>query len=147
MPNLLHRIKGTSRVAIGCVGLATMAVAAPHSTCLLPTQEQSVQEAQADKQAAPDNSRKNKRDREDKTLTPKDQGGSAEDTKMTRDIRKEIYQTKGISMNGKNVKIITIDGVVTLRGPVASAKEKEIITDIAGKIAGPAKVKNQLEVK
>lgn len=147
MPYLINRIKGTCQVAIGFIGLASMAVAAPLST-VLPAQEKSVQESRTDKQqVAPDNSKKNKRDRGDKNLTPMDQGKGAEDIKLTKDIRKEINQRKGISTNGKNVKIITLDGVVTLRGPVANAEEKQLIIDIAGKIAGATKVKNQLEVK
>ncbi len=149
MPDLLNRIKGTCQVAIGCIGIATVAVAAPFSTSATPLhgQERTAQEAKADKQVAPDNSKKNKRDRDDNNLTPMDQGGSAADTKLTKDIRRAITQRKGMSTSGKNVKIITLDGVVTLRGPVASAEEKQLINDIAGKIAGATKVKDQLEVK
>ena len=45
------------------------------------------------------------------------------------------------------MKIITIDSVVTLRGPVATQEEKQLINDIACRIAGATKVKNELEVK
>lgn len=50
-------------------------------------------------------------------------------------------------MNAKNVKIITIDGRVTLRGPVNTAEEKRLIGDIAIHIAQLENVDNQLEVK
>jgi osmotically-inducible protein OsmY len=49
-------------------------------------------------------------------------------------------------MNGKNVKIVTIDGVVTLRGPVASAREKKDIANLVKKVDGVKRVDNQLEV-
>ena len=52
-----------------------------------------------------------------------------------------------LSMTAKNVKIITADGVVTLRGPVKSAAEKRTIAKLARENAGEAKVENQLEVE
>ena len=51
-----------------------------------------------------------------------------------------------LSTNGQNVKIITSDGKVTLRGPVKSAKEKADIAAKATQIAGVKQVDNQLEV-
>ena len=53
-----------------------------------------------------------------------DQGGSEADTAITQQIRKAVVAQDNLSTDAKNVKIITRDGVVTLRGPVASAKEK-----------------------
>jgi osmotically-inducible protein OsmY len=52
-----------------------------------------------------------------------------------------------MSVNAQNVKIITVDGKVTLRGPVASSEEKRRIGEIAGQIARSENVDNQLEVK
>ena len=52
-----------------------------------------------------------------------------------------------LSMTAKNVKIITENGVVTLRGPVKSAEEKAKIAQLAQSAAGEAKIENQLEVK
>lgn len=94
-----------------------------------------------------DNTDRNARDRNDRTLTPMDQGNSQADTTITASIRKEINAAKNISTNGKNVKIITKDGKVTLRGPVNSAEEKRLIGEIANRIARAANVDNQLEVK
>lgn len=51
-----------------------------------------------------------------------------------------------LSVNGKNVKIITRDGVVTLRGPVKTDKEKAEIASIAKSVDGVKSVDNQLEV-
>jgi osmotically-inducible protein OsmY len=51
-----------------------------------------------------------------------------------------------LSTTAHNVKIITVDGVVTLRGPVNNDQEKAKIADAAKKIAGVKQVDNQLEV-
>src|SRR6185295_17520232 len=72
-----------------------------------------------------DNTGKNVRDRDDDaTLTPPDQGGSAADRELTAEIRRSIVKDDSLSTNAHNVKIMTNDGVVTLRGPVKSVAEK-----------------------
>lgn len=93
-----------------------------------------------------DNTARNVRDREDRTLTPFDQGNSQADVSITAQIRKEIVAEKNMSVNAKNVKIITNNGRVTLRGPVNSAEEKRLIGEIAARIARFENVDNQLEV-
>jgi len=95
----------------------------------------------------PDNTARNVRDRAGRTLTPLDQGNSQADVNTTAQIRKEIIAWKNMSMNARNVKIITIDGRVTLRGPVNSEEEKSLIGEIADRIAHSGNVDNQLEVK
>jgi len=52
-----------------------------------------------------------------------------------------------MSVNAQNVKIITKNGQVTLRGPVDSADEKRIISEIAGRIVHSDQVDNQLDLK
>jgi hyperosmotically inducible periplasmic protein len=94
-----------------------------------------------------DNSARNVRDRQDQTVTPFDQGNSTSDVNTTAAIRKEIVAGKTMSVNARNVKIITNAGRVTLRGPVNTAEEKQLIGEIAARIAGLANVDNQLEVK
>lgn len=96
---------------------------------------------------APDNTARNLRDRKDQTLTPLNQGTSKADVATTAQIRKEIIAGKGMSVNAQNVKIITIDGRVTLRGPVNTAEEKRLIGAIADRSAASGNVDNQLEVK
>jgi hyperosmotically inducible periplasmic protein len=93
-----------------------------------------------------DNSGLNERDRSGATLTPLDQGGSEADRTATQSIRKQIVDEDEFSVNAKNVKIITKDGVVTLRGPVATAAEKARIGAITAKAEGVKRVDNQLEV-
>ncbi len=95
----------------------------------------------------PNNTARNIRDRQDQTLTPLNQGNSKVDVDTTAQIRKEIIAGKGMSVNAKNVKIITNNGQVTLRGPVKSAEEKRLIGEIAERSAHSGNVDNQLEVE
>ena len=94
-----------------------------------------------------DNTARNVRDRDDRTATPMDQGGSEGDRTITAEIRKQITDNDGLSTNAKNVKVITQDGVVTLRGPVKDAQEKTTVAGIARKAAGVKRVDDQLEVE
>jgi len=94
-----------------------------------------------------DNTARNVRDRNDRTLTPLNQGNSQADINTTSQIRKEIIAAKDMSVNARNVKIITMNGHVTLRGPVNTDEEKRLIGEIANRIARSENVDNQLEVK
>jgi hypothetical protein len=98
----------------------------------------------SDRGVEADNAARNMRDRDDRTLTPSDQGGSDSDVAITQRIRQAVVAHDDLSVNAQNVKIITVDGRVTLRGPVASAAERKMIGDIAARIA--ARIDNQLEV-
>ena len=93
-----------------------------------------------------DNTGKNARDKSGETLTSTDQSNAPADIQMTAEIRKMVVADKSLSALAKNVKIITVDQVVTLRGPVKSAEEKTAIGALADK-AGATKVNNELEVK
>jgi hyperosmotically inducible protein len=93
-----------------------------------------------------DNSGRNERDRNDATKTAGDQPESEADRTISQNIRKAITADDSVSTNGKNVKIITVDGVVTLRGPVKSETEKTNIAAKAQQIAGVKNVENQLEI-
>ena len=94
-----------------------------------------------------DNTERNVRDRDHKTLTPMDQGGSAADRDVTAAIRKAIVDNDELSTNAQNVKIVTGAGVVTLRGPVETPAEKAAIAATAEKTTGVKRVDNQLEIK
>ena len=101
----------------------------------------------AEEKPAADNTAKNKRDSSGETQTSGDQSNKPEDIKITADIRRAVVAEKSLSMTAKNVKIITVDGMVTLRGPVNTAEEKAMIAKLAKSAAGKAKITNQLEVK
>jgi osmotically-inducible protein OsmY len=94
-----------------------------------------------------DNTGKNVRDRGDDTLTPTDQGSTEADRELTAKIRKAIVADDKLSIQAQNVKIITIDGSVTLRGPVKSASEKAAVAAKAKQIVGANRVDDQLEIE
>ena len=102
----------------------------------------------AEKGVAPDadDTGVNVRDRGNGTLTPEEQGGEAADVKITAAIRRAIVKDDSLSLNAHNVKIITRDGLVTLRGPVKSAAERTKIAHLAEKTAGVKRVDDQLEI-
>jgi osmotically-inducible protein OsmY len=93
-----------------------------------------------------ENSAQNKVDANHQTLTPIDQSNSPGDIQITRQIRRALMDDSQLSMLAKNVKIITINGAVTLRGPVKTEQEKSDIAAKAESIAGNANVQNQLQV-
>jgi hyperosmotically inducible protein len=94
----------------------------------------------------PDNSGRNVRDRDDQNKTTGDQSENEADRTITQNIRRAVTADDSLSTNAKNVKIITNNGTVTLRGPVKSEKEKAEIEAKAKQVAGVKSVDNQLEV-
>ena len=92
------------------------------------------------------NTGRNARDRNDRTLTPTDQSETAADRELTQKIRKAVVADDSLSMTAHNVKIITVNGVVTLRGPVKSERERSSIAEKAKSVAGVKKVDNKLEI-
>lgn len=96
---------------------------------------------------AADNTAQNKTDDQADTLTPLDQGNSDQDRRITQELRKSVVFGSGgqhFSFAAKNIKIITVNREVTLRGVVATPREKESIGALAQKIPGVQKVNNQL---
>jgi hyperosmotically inducible periplasmic protein len=98
-----------------------------------------------DKSAA-DNSAQNVRDRDNQSMTPMDQSNKPEDVDLTRRVRQAVESDSNLSTDAKNVKIITVDGVVWLRGPVRSAEEKAEIARAAHDIAGAGKVRDEIQI-
>jgi osmotically-inducible protein OsmY len=101
----------------------------------------------ADEKTKPDNTAVNQRDRSGETETSGDQANNAADLKITQAIRQALMKDSELSMTAKNVKIITNNGQVTLRGPVKTAQEKAKIDKLAKSAAGGAKIDDQLDVK
>lgn len=97
---------------------------------------------------AANNSARNAEDRaREDAKTPMDQSQTESDIKITAEIRRAIMDEKTMSTNAQNCKIITENGVVTLRGPVDSAAEKDAIESKARAVANVVSVTNELEVK
>ncbi|MEO7111033.1 MAG: BON domain-containing protein [Polyangiaceae bacterium] len=80
-------------------------------------------------------------------LTPMDQGNNPGDLKITQQIRKQVVSDSALSFTAKNVKIITVNGRVTLRGEVNSDNEKKSIEATADKVVGNSNVDNQITIK
>jgi len=74
------------------------------------------------------------------------QGKSAKDREITQRIRESLVTQNDLSFTAKNVKVITSDGRVTLRGPVRNSHEKVAIENVARNVAGTDHVANQLQV-
>jgi osmotically-inducible protein OsmY len=103
--------------------------------------------------AVPTPSQDNQQTAPDNTKTNKDQAGPTADEKMnpsdravTQKIRKAIHEDQSLSTYAHNIKVITQDGKVTLRGPVRSEEEKSNLQAKAVSVAGQENVTNQLDV-
>jgi len=94
----------------------------------------------------PDNTKVNARDRDADAKTPLDQAENGEDVKITASIRRAVLDQEDFSVAARNVKIITADGVVTLRGPVQSETEKTKIAALAKQAQGVTNVVDELEI-
>src|SRR4051794_305517 len=75
----------------------------------------------------PDNSAINERDKSESAITADQQKSNSSDTEITRRIRRDLTKNDKLSTYAHNVKIVTVDGVVTLKGPVRSEEEKSYI--------------------
>ena len=95
----------------------------------------------------PDNTATNERDRSGENKTSGDQSNSSADLKITQVIRQALMKDGELSTIAKNIKIITANGQVTLRGPVKTAQEKARIDQLARSAAGGAQIDDQLDVK
>lgn len=93
-----------------------------------------------------DNTGINKRDTSPEEITADQQGQTKEDREITQKIRQAVVDDKSLSTYAHNVKIITVDGMVTLKGPVRSEDEKRTIEEKAGQIVGKDKIKSEIEI-
>lgn len=103
--------------------------------------------AQDAKPVPPDNTAVNVRDRAPNAMTAGEQSSAKSDVELTREIRRAVVKDDSLSMLAHNVKIVSYNGAVTLRGPVKTEQEKVAIATKAQAIVGANKVNNQLEVK
>jgi osmotically-inducible protein OsmY len=105
------------------------------------------QPADQSSQAAPDNTAKNQRDRNQSEATADQQKENKSDLELARQIRQALVKDKSLSTYAHNIKVIAQNGEVTLKGPVKSAEEKQAIEAKAAEVAGsPDRIKSQIEV-
>jgi hyperosmotically inducible periplasmic protein len=100
-------------------------------------------------QAAPpaaDNSKANQQD-QNTAMTAAQQKENSSDREITRQIRRAIIKDKSLSTYAHNVKVITRDGTVTLKGVVRSDEEKQTVETKAKEVVGDGKVTDELQVQ
>jgi hyperosmotically inducible protein len=96
---------------------------------------------------ATDNTKMNQRDRNPNEPTADQQQNNRADRDLTQQVRKAIESDKNLSEYAHNVKVITQNGQVTLKGPVRSEEEKSAVEAKAAAVAGEGKVTSELTVK
>jgi hyperosmotically inducible protein len=113
--------------------------------CLLGTA--TTQDSGQPQSPQPDNTKVNERDRNASAPTAQEQKENGPDRETTQKIRKAIVADKSLSTYAHNVKIITQNGRVTLKGPVQSEEDKKAIEAKAAEVAGESNVTSELQVK
>jgi hyperosmotically inducible periplasmic protein len=93
-----------------------------------------------------DNTKTNKRDRAKGATTADQQKENSTDREITQKIRSAIMDDKTLSTYAHNVKIVTENGQVTLKGPVRTEDEKKTVEAKATEVAGAGNVKNQISI-
>lgn len=93
-----------------------------------------------------DNTDLNTRDKNGNTLTPQNQLNSESDLKVLAAVRSAIVDDDNLSTSAHNVKVMVMNGAVTLRGPVKNANEKARIEELARKVAGVVSIDNRLDI-
>jgi hyperosmotically inducible protein len=96
---------------------------------------------------SPDNTKMNAQDRDKASPTADQQKDNRWDWEITQQIRQSLVKDKSLSTYGHNVKVITQNGQVTLKGPVRSDDEKKAIETKATEVAGENKVTSELNIK
>jgi hyperosmotically inducible periplasmic protein len=95
---------------------------------------------------SPDNSGLNVRDRSSGAVTADSQPNSKDDLELTARIRRAIMSDRSLSTMAQNIKVISANGQVTLRGPVRSDQERTAIASDVHRVVGVNNVDNRLEV-
>ena len=133
------------------LAIATLIALSTSVFVVQPTMAQS--SANADKAApssapatAPDNTKSNKVDDSNSAATADAQTNKSSDIDLTKRIRKSVLADKALSTYAHNVKIVAINGKVTLNGVVRSEQEKDAIEMKAAAIAGEDNVNTELKI-
>ena len=96
---------------------------------------------------AADNTKVNQRDQNASEPTADQQKNNRSDRDITQQIRRSIMKDKSLSTYAHNIKVITQNGQVTLKGPVRSEDEKKALESKAAEVVGADKVTDELEVQ
>lgn len=99
-----------------------------------------------DQQPAPDNTKMNHGDANKGAVTADHQKMNPADREITKKIRSAIFQDKSLSTYAHNVKIVTRNGQVTLKGPVRTEEEKSTVESKAAAVAGQSNVTSEITI-
>ena len=94
-----------------------------------------------------DNTEMNERDKSGATNTAQKQTNREGDRKLLAAVRRAVVDEKTLSISAHNVKIVVLNGTITLRGPVNNESEKKKVEELAKQVAGVTSVVNQLDIK
>ena len=97
-------------------------------------------------QTPADNTKVNERDRAKGAVTADQQKDNASDRNLVKTIRQSLTKDKTLSTYAHNVKVVSQDGQVTLKGPVRSEEEKRAVEAKATEIAGAGHVINEISI-
>ena len=103
-------------------------------------------QASISQQTAPDKTKNNKGDARKGAVTADQQKSNPADRETTKKIRASIMSDKSLSTYAHNIKVITQDGKVTLKGPVRSEQEKTDVEAKAAAVAGSENVTSEIEI-
>jgi hyperosmotically inducible periplasmic protein len=116
-------------------------------SCLLVGTWATASAQDSSQQPAPDNTKVNERDKDKSQPTADQQKDNRSDRDITQQIRQSVMKDKSLSTYAHNVKIISQNGMVTLKGPVRSDDEKHAVEAKAAEVVGQDKITSELEVK
>jgi hyperosmotically inducible protein len=105
-----------------------------------------LQSANAQAVPPPDNTKSNKTDLSNRQVTADAQKENEADRGLVQRIRKSLMAQKDLSTYAHNVKIVALNGQVTLNGVVRSDDEKSKVAGLAEEVAGKQNVVNDLKV-
>src|SRR5437868_14670459 len=105
------------------------------------------QEEPSERSARQDNTAVNQRDRDRAEPTADRQKENRSDRDIIQEIRKAVVNDKSLSTYAHNVKIISENGTVTLKGPVRSQDERSAVEQKAAEVAGASNVKNEITIQ
>lgn len=131
------------RIKVSAARTWALAVLASPFMVGMPLALQAQDQATPPSSTAPDNSDQNKQH----AKTADNQKENTSDREITQKIRQSIVADKSLSTYAHNVKIITQDGQVTLKGPVRSEDEKKMVASKAADVVGKEKVNDHLTVQ
>jgi hyperosmotically inducible periplasmic protein len=101
----------------------------------------------AQAQTSPDNTKQNSLDATNKTASADMQKNDKTDLALTKQIRASVMADKSLSTYAHNVKIVAVNGNVTLSGVVHSQQEKDSIAAKAQAVLQNGSLVNNLTIK